>query len=124
MSPGNNKTKVYEKLKIIKRKLLMWVNIIGENFKDLLRILDKRPFVIIVIGLMFTSGLFINNWILAKNDCAAEISALTDSLNNAQQEIYKHKYESLYYQRIIKMANSELDSTIREKIIKPLKEKK
>lgn len=102
----------------------MWVNIISENFKDLLKLLDRRPFVVIVLGLMFTSGLFINNWIIAKNECAQELSDLTDSLLQAQQESILYKYESLYYQRIIQMANSELDSTIREKIIKPLKEQK
>lgn len=101
----------------------MWVNIISSNFKELVSVLDRRPSVIIILGLLITSGMFMNYWLAGKDDCREEISILNDSLNRLQKDVFNYKYESLYYQKIIETANAELDSVIREKIINPLIEK-
>lgn len=100
----------------------MWVNIIGNNFKELLVVLERRPFLIIILSLLFTSGLFMRHWLTGKEDCVEEVKILNDSIQSLHKEVFNYKFESLYYRKIIETANDDLDSVIREKIIKPLQQ--
>lgn len=104
----------------------MWVKIISDNFKDLLDTLKTNPIVIIVIGLMFLSGFFINIWVNSKDDCTVELKIRDEELNRTKDSLYNYKYQSIYYKQLYERNMKQSDSLFKEsnKLIRSLTESK
>lgn len=101
----------------------MWINIIGENFKELLLTLRQKPIVIIVLGLIFLSGFFINKWTMSTDDCTQIIRDRDKEISNVKDTLYMYKYESKYYQELYKRSIDSINNSIRE-TFKPLENQK
>lgn len=104
----------------------MWVNIISDNFKDLLDTLKTRPIIVMVIGLMFLSGFFINMWVNSKDNCMDELKIRDEELNMTKDSLYNYKYQSIYYKQLYERNIEQSDSLFKEsnKLIRSLTESK
>src|SRR5690606_16233026 len=88
----------------------MWVTILSNNFKDLLDTLKNKPWVIIVLALMFLSGFFINKWVISQDSSVEELKARDNEIIIVKEEMLDYKYKALYYQKLYEQTIKENDS--------------
>lgn len=92
----------------------MWLNILSSNFKELLEILKTKPFVIIVIALMFLAGFFINKWAISKDESVSDLKAKDEEYLKVTNEKYKYKYEAHMYKQLYYECKTSTDSLFQE----------
>lgn len=88
----------------------MWVTILSNNFKDLLDTLKNKPWVVIVLALMFLSGFFINKWVISQDSSVEELKARDNEIIIVKEEMLDYKYKALYYQKLYEQTIKENDS--------------
>lgn len=102
----------------------MWITIISDNFKDLLDTLKNKPWVVIVLSLMFLSGFFINRWVVSQDSSVEDLKARDKEISIIQEQLYEYKYESMYYKKLYEKTVIENDSLFRRanKLIRKINE--
>lgn len=88
----------------------MWVTILSNNFKDLLDTLKNKPWVVIVLALMFLSGFFINKWVISQDSSVEELKSRDHEIIIVKEEMLEYKYKALYYQKLYEQTIKENDS--------------
>lgn len=95
----------------------MWVELLKTNFKDILQTLIHKPFIIIVLALMFSTGFFANKWVGSKDGCDIRISKI---------QLEKDSISSIAFDRLLLLYREQdlrekerrnTDSIIRSKLL-------
>lgn len=104
----------------------MWITIISDNFKELLKTFTTKPIIIIALALMFLAGFFINKWSVGKDNCYDELKARDKEINIVRDSMYNYKYSAVYYKQLYEKNKDETDSVLikAKEVIKPLLESK
>lgn len=100
----------------------MWITILSDNFKELLKIFTIKPIIIIALALMFLAGFFINKWSVGKDDCYEELKARDKEINAVRDSMYNYKYNAVYYRQLYEKNKNETDSVFKQtkEVLKPL----
>lgn len=104
----------------------MWINIISNNFKDLLDLLKTKPSIFGIVVLMFLAGFFINKWVVSKDDCMEELREKDYELIVVKDSMHNYKYQAIHYKNLLELNKEKTDSLFREsnKLLRSILESK
>lgn len=92
----------------------MWVDLLKHHLELIIETLVEKPTIVILVCLLITNGIFINQWINARNNCQDEINAANSLAFDRLIQLYE-------LQRAREEDNKTIDSLIRSKLEEPIK---